>query len=140
MSEVQFTVSGLKYVQADAGAFIDVGNEVARLVKLQLPISGGISLKTVAKTDAAFVTATTSDSLNPGVANTTRATAAGGAAGNITITGIATTNTLLAVVAVKDADQSVLDLSTQFTITATNTINNTGGTATTGYHVVVVYR
>ena len=52
MSEVQFTISSLKYVQADAGAFIDVGNEVARLVKLQLPISGGISLKTVAKTDS----------------------------------------------------------------------------------------
>jgi hypothetical protein len=66
--------------------------------------------------------------------------ATGGAAGNITATGVAVGDTLLAVMGVKDSDQSRTDFTSQFTITATNTINNSAGSATTGYHLAVVWR
>ncbi|MBN2148712.1 MAG: hypothetical protein JW726_15095 [Anaerolineales bacterium] len=63
-----------------------------------------------------------------------------GAAGNHTVTGIATDDLLLAVVALKLALTegtpntlafSALNLTTEFTITAADTINNTAGTALT---------
>lgn len=63
--------------------------------------------------------------------------AAGGAAGNITVTGIAVGDTLVSVIGVKDSDQSLHDFTSEFSITAANTINNVGGTATTGYHLAV---
>lgn len=59
----------------------------------------------------------------------------GGAAGNLTVTGIATTDTLLLVLKFIGAGTAVTDLAnltSEFTISATNTINNTGGTASTG--------
>jgi hypothetical protein len=64
---------------------------------------------------------------------------AGAAAGDINIPGIVTADTLVSVVGVKTSDQSVLDFSSQFTIPAAATINNTGGTATTGYTLIVTY-
>lgn len=74
--------------------------------------------------------------------NTVEAT--GGAAGNITATGVHVGDTLLAVGGVKDSDQSYVDFQATsnppFTITSTNTINNSGGSATTGYHLVVAWR
>lgn len=66
--------------------------------------------------------------------------ATGGAAGNITATGVAVGDTLLAVGGVKTADQTYFDFSSQFSITAANVINNSAGTATTGYKLVVVWR
>jgi hypothetical protein len=63
----------------------------------------------------------------------------GGSAGNLTVTGIATTDRLVAVLS-EDATSGVtVDLTAEFSITATNTINNTGGTATTGKTVIVLY-
>jgi len=65
----------------------------------------------------------------------------GGVAGNHTVTGILTTDTLLGVQAIAfDAAGdcvSVTGLLSEFTITAANTINNTGGTNTTGSLVLV---
>lgn len=52
---------------------------------------------------------------------------AGGAAGNITVTGIKTTDKLLDV---RATDGTLQDISGEFSITAANTINNTGGTST----------
>lgn len=72
------------------------------------------------------------------VINTFEAT--GGVAGNITVTGINVGDTLLSVGGIKDSDQSYVDFTSQFTITNTNTINNSGGSATTGYHLVVTWR
>jgi hypothetical protein len=67
---------------------------------------------------------------------------AGGAAGDITVTGIKTTDTLALVlrfigagVAVTD----VTDLTSEFTITATSKINNNGGTASTSDKLLVVW-
>lgn len=64
---------------------------------------------------------------------------AGAAAGDVTITGIATGDTLRSVVGVKTSDQSVHDYTSEFHIAATNTINNSGGTTSSGYTLVVTY-
>ena len=67
----------------------------------------------------------------------------GGSAGNITVTGIATTDVLEAVLYFPISTgtvTSVSDLASEFSITAANTINNTGGTATTGGKLEVRYR
>lgn len=68
--------------------------------------------------------------------------ATGGAAGNITVTGIATTSTLVSIIFYAGAGTAVTDvtdLTSEFTITAANTINNTLGTNTTGGKLVVTY-
>ena len=66
--------------------------------------------------------------------------ATGGAAGNITATGILSTSTLLEVIQFigsGTAVTTVADLTSQFTVTGANTINNTGGTDTTGSVLLV---
>lgn len=70
------------------------------------------------------------------------AVATGGAAGNITVTGISTDDQLLAVIEFAGAGTDVTNLTdrtAEFSITAANTINNTGGTATTGDKLLVFY-
>jgi hypothetical protein len=64
----------------------------------------------------------------------------GAAAGDITVTGIKTTDTLLAVEAITfggGLPTAVQGLTSEFTISADDTINNTGGTATTNMLVLV---
>ena len=71
------------------------------------------------------------------------AVVSGGSAGNITVTGIATTDVLEAVLYYPISTgtvTSVSDLTSEFSITAANTINNTGGTATTSGKLEVRYR
>lgn len=77
----------------------------------------------------------------------------GAAAGNITVSGISTDDVLervfaaaFTINAVTPADNSPIDLTasagdltSQFSITAANTINNTGGTATTNNILFVLY-
>ena len=70
------------------------------------------------------------------------AVVAGGAAGNITVAGIQTTDELLEVLHFAGAGTDVTDLadlSSEFSISAANTINNTGGTASTGGKLLVRY-
>lgn len=70
------------------------------------------------------------------------AVVAGAAAGNFTVTGIATADELVTVLYFAGAGTdvtNVADLTSEFTVTAANTINNTGGTATTGGKLVVLY-
>ena len=67
---------------------------------------------------------------------------AGGAAGDITVTGIATADTLVSVIFFDDLGgtaPAVTDLTSEFTITGASTINNAGGTATTGGFLLVTY-
>lgn len=64
---------------------------------------------------------------------------AGGAAGDIALTGIVTNDTLKSVVGVKTSDQSVHDYTSEFHIAAADTINNSGGTTSAGYTLVVTY-
>ena len=65
---------------------------------------------------------------------------AGGAAGNITVAGIATVDRLKAVyslIANSSGHMTAADLTDEFAITAANTINNTGGTASTNAVLIV---
>jgi hypothetical protein len=59
----------------------------------------------------------------------------GGAAGDHTVTGIKVTDKLVAVLDISGPE----DLTSEFTITADDTINNTGGTATTSDTLLVTY-
>jgi hypothetical protein len=71
-----------------------------------------------------------------------KALVAGAAAGNITVTGIKTTDALslvLQFIGAGTAVTDVTDLTSEFTISATNTINNTSGTASTGDKLLVVW-
>lgn len=65
----------------------------------------------------------------------TKAVIAGGAAGNHTVTGISTTDILLAVLDLTTA----ADLTSEFTVTAADTINNAAGTDTTGDNLLVLW-
>lgn len=64
---------------------------------------------------------------------------AGAAAGNLTMTGVHLGDIIVSVLGVKTTDQSVHDFTSEFMVFATNTLDNTGGTATTGYTVVLTY-
>ena len=66
---------------------------------------------------------------------------AGGAAGDHTVGGIATGDNLVAVLHVDftDASETGTDITSEFTISAADTINNAGGTDSTGGFLVVVY-
>ena len=62
---------------------------------------------------------------------------AGASAGNVTLTGIATADSLISVI--HNTAGTLADLSSEFTITAADTINNTGGTDTTGDQLLVLW-
>jgi adhesin HecA-like repeat protein len=66
---------------------------------------------------------------------------AGGAAGAFTITGLALNDRLISVLEIDatDSSETYADLSAEFSITAAATIDNTGGTATTGGALLVTY-
>ncbi len=66
---------------------------------------------------------------------------AGAAAGDLTVTGIALNDRLISVIEIDgtDGSETFADLSTEFTIAAANTINNAGGTATSGSGLIVTY-
>ena len=71
-----------------------------------------------------------------------QAVVAGAAAGNITVTGIKTRDTLVSVLHMAGAGTAVTDVAnlvTEFTISAANTINNTGGTSSASGKLVVTY-
>lgn len=63
-------------------------------------------------------------------------TVAGGAAGNITVTGVKQGDILKSV---QRVDAAGANLAGEFSITADNTINNTGGTNTTGFTLLVIW-
>lgn len=64
------------------------------------------------------------------------ATVAGAAAGNITVAGIKPGDTLMVVNDVAAADANLVE---EFEITAVDTINNTGGTNTTGMVLLILW-
>lgn len=73
----------------------------------------------------------------------TQTVIAGGAAGNLTVTGVAVGDRLVSVARLdRDATAANVTLATltsEFTISATDTINNTSGTNTTGDALLVTY-
>ena len=72
-----------------------------------------------------------------GVLGMTRmAHVAGAAAGNVTVTGIKLGDRLMHVIRI---DGAGADLVGEFTVTADNTINNTGGTPTAAQTILVMW-
>lgn len=63
----------------------------------------------------------------------------GGAAGNHTVTGIAVGDNLISVLHLDLGGNNETDLTSEFTITATDTINNGGGTSTAADTLLVTY-
>lgn len=63
-------------------------------------------------------------------------TVAGAGAGNITVTGIAVGDRI---VSVQRVDAAGANLASEFTVTAANTINNTGGTSTAGQVLLIMW-
>jgi len=97
-------------------------------------------------TMAGFLSKTELEALLAGAVRTT--VIDGGAAGNHTVTGIAVGDALRAVLkldftltegAPNTRTWAASDLTSEFTITAANTINNVGGSDTTGAVLVVVH-
>lgn len=64
---------------------------------------------------------------------------AGGSAGDHTVTGIATADHLISVIHLDLGSNAETDMTADFSITAANTINNTGGTDTTNDTLLVMY-
>ncbi len=101
---------------------------------------GDVAGLSIASTDVSGLG--TAALLNLATAFNKHAVVAGGAAGNITVTGIKTTDTLAAVLRLVGAATTmtnITDLTSEFTITALNTINNTAGTATTADKLLVLW-
>ena len=63
---------------------------------------------------------------------------AGGVAGNHTVTGIATTDTLISVI--HNTAGALVDLTSEFTIDSANTIDNASGTDTSSDDLLVTYQ
>ena len=153
MAQIAFVVNVGTYKSADLGNFLKAGKELVRQIAKDLPISagtGGVRLEQILKSDSKLVPdvyaaisalPTNVQSARAGTVTDTTTVVAGGGAGNITVTGVKTTDRLISVNGVKDSDQTVVDFLTgahPFTISATDTINNTSGTSSSGYHLVVV--
>lgn len=64
---------------------------------------------------------------------------AGGAAGDITVTGITTNDRIVSVLHLDIGGNAESDLTSEFSITAADTINNAGGTATSSDTLIVTY-
>lgn len=60
----------------------------------------------------------------------------GAAAGNVTVTGVAATDTIESVILLCDSATVALDLTSEFAVCATNTIGNAAGTSTAGGKVL----
>lgn len=89
----------------------------------------------------------TADSNGKAIAATSRhytKKIAGGSAGALTVSGVLTTDTLISVIVLdRDATAAnidLVDLTSEFSITAADTIDNTAGTATTGNSLMVTYQ
>ena len=128
MSQIAFVVNNPALVVADSPSFLDTAAILVQLVKNQLPVPDAVALSSVAVASTIVV--------NPVV---NLLAVVGGAAGDITVTGVTAASVLYKVEAIKDSDQTLLHLGAEFT-TASGKINNVGGTDTTGYHLVVVWR
>lgn len=66
------------------------------------------------------------------------AVVAGGAAGNHTVTGIKTRDSLRSVM-FHDGAGAITDVTAEYSISAADTINNTGGTTSAGGKLEVLY-
>lgn len=64
---------------------------------------------------------------------------AGGSAGSHTITGIKKSDEIVSIIEVTTSSAALVDRTSEFSITADNTIDNTGGTDTSGDSLLVTW-
>lgn len=132
---------------------IPAGTVVTSVVHIVSTAEGGTSTGTIGdgadadgwissvNNNATAGTASLSDAV--GDSGATLTAIAGGSAGNHTVTGIATSDTLEGVIhfaETTDTLDTMDDLTSEFTISAADTINNADGTDTTGGFLLVSYR
>lgn len=150
MAQVAFVISIPKYPAAALGDFVAQGYQLAQLINKDVP-ADSVALLTVTKSDKnlvpdVFANITAAPPSNPlgsrsGKITTTRQSLAGGAAGAHTLgTAVATTDEVVAVFHSDDTTHVVTDKTSEYTITGTTTIDNTGGTSSVGGHIIVVTR
>lgn len=103
--------------------------------------TGALTLKNAAGTTILSVDSS-GNIVAANVATPASTSISGGAAGDHTVTGITTSDILTHVIYFAGAGSTVtdmIDLTSEFSISAADTINNTGGTATTGGKLLVMY-
>lgn len=124
----------------------DLAQEAAADIRRRTMLDTQVEVKTatVVSVEPAAVPAEFADAF--GFANATPGTAcaAGDAAGAVAVTGILATSTLLSVwqvtnIATDAGPPITTDLTAEFTVTADDEIDNTGGTDTTGDVLVVTW-
>lgn len=130
MSKLAFVVDVQDYSTSDLARadFLTLGREVARQVRGMLPAAEEVTLDELAVGSTITI--------NPDVQS---AIVAGDSAGSITVAGVTTASILIAVLAIKDADQTTDDFTSEFG-SLDGAINNTGGSDTTAYHLIVIWR
>lgn len=130
-------VSDPVYLSATAGAFTltrPTGNALVQIVGRVTVVSATVG--------QIMIDLSSGGGLGAGapIAGQLRATLiAGGAAGNLTVTGINVGDRLVYVSSEDDTSGITVNLTAEFSITAANTINNAGGTSTAAHHVAVWY-
>ncbi len=125
---------------ASIGAVLTVASRTGNVVLSHSDVSGLGSAALAATT--AFDAAGTAAALALVAGFAKHALIAGAAAGDFTVTGIKTTDTLnmvLQFVGAATTMTTVADLTSEFTISASNTINNTAGTPSTGDKLLVLW-
>lgn len=139
MAHIAFIVSVPRYRQGALGSYVQIGEQLAQLVAKDVPLADGVRFISMTKSDHILQAVTTDSVVNPTAANLhASVVVAGGAAGDVTVAGVLSTSVLLSVVGVKDSDQTNHDFTSEFTAAA-GKINNTGGTSSSGYHLVVTW-
>ena len=126
------------YNAADAAENITIQNDAAGSLGV---INPGGSAAVVCKATTWSVAGALSQASLP-VTGFKQAVVTGGAAGDLTLTGVAAGDSLIGVIQHVGAGTDVTDvadLTSEFSITGANTINNTGGTNTTGSKLVVTW-
>lgn len=140
MAYIRITVAATDHraAQFSGTDFLQVAEDAVRQVKASLPMKTGISLQELAIFNSLDTDALADIAGLSAIKN-------GAAAGNITVTGISPdTDELVSVykvhnIATDAGPPTITDLTSEFTITAANTINNTAGTASTGDCLVISY-
>lgn len=114
------------YVAPD---FLGVGLETTRLVRGQLPIDDNVTLASVVVSHNDII-------IDPDV---TTSVIAGDEAGDLPLSGITTAAVIYSVTGIKIADQTTIDFTEEFG-SKQDVVSNTGGSDTTDYTLVVVWR
>ncbi len=143
MAQIGFIVSVPHYVAADLGTYNKVGEELARLIAADLPISDGVRFLSNVKSNNPLHIDTTLDVVDPISTSgyIKLVSQAGAAAGSTAVTGAVATSVLLAVFASNDTTHAVTNVTAEWVANPATAghFDNTGGADNTGSHVLFVF-